>query len=511
MTRQKPRPEKNDHISAALDDVVKTIKNSTFSSNDIVIRQFYIDGKIAADCALVFVDGLVNGKLINDDVIKPLLFQSASTPPEIKREDIIGYIERTLISINEIKVLTTLSDAMDAVLSGDVVLFVDGEARAIDMNSKGWDKRGISEPTSEAVIRGPRESFIESMRTNTALIRRKIKNPALTFESMTIGRRTRTNVVIAYINGLAKKELIEEVRRRIEGIQTDAILESGYIEQLIEDSPGSIFATIGYTEKPDVVAAKLLEGRAAILVDGTPFVLTVPFLLLESFQAAEDYYFRPYYATFTRIIRVIGYLITILAPAFYVAVTTYHQELIPTSLLITAASAREGVPFPAFVEALIMIITFEILREAGVRLPRPVGQALSIVGALVIGESAVAAGLIGAPMVIVVAITAVSGFLVSGQNDSAVILRLVLLVLAAVLGGFGITLGLLGALVHMSSLESFGYDYLSPTVPFDLEDSKDAIIRAPLWMMLSRPKGMALDRQRRNYDIPPTDKNKEGE
>jgi len=253
----------------------------------------------------------------------------------------------------------------------------------------------------------------------------------------------------------------------------------------------------------------VLEGRVAIVVDGTPFVLTAPYLFMESFQAAEDYYFRPYFATLLRLIRIIGYAVTIIAPAFYVAVTTYHQELIPTELLITMASAREGVPFPAFVESLVMIIVFEILREAGIRLPRPVGQALSIVGALVIGESAVSAGLIGAPMVIVVAITAVSGFVVPNQADSAAVLRIILLILGSSFGGFGMTIGMLGLLVHMSALESFGFSYLSPSVPFVAEDSKDAIIRAPLWMMIGRPKGMAVDKQRKKYTVPPAGSNSE--
>jgi spore germination protein KA len=324
---------------------------------------------------------------------------------------------------------------------------------------------------------------------------------------MVVGRRTKTNVSIAYINGLAKPELISEVKKRIKAIVTDSILESGYIEQFIEDSPGSIFSTIGYTEKPDVAAAKILEGRVAVIVDGTPFVLTAPYLFLESFQAAEDYYFRPYFASLVRIIRIFGFIITVLAPAFYVAVTTFHHELIPTDLLITFARSREGVPFPAFVESMIMIITFEVIREAGIRLPRPVGQALSIVGALVIGESAVAAGLIGAPMVIVVAITRVAGFLVPNQYESVMVLRFILLILGATFGGFGITLGLLGALVHMSALESFGYPYLSPTAPYDMVDSKDAVVRAPLWLMLSRPKAMSDDKQRRVYKVPPTTEN----
>lgn len=499
---QEPEEEK---ISKRLSDTLNTVKKVTGNSNDIIIREFMI-GRDQNNCgALVFIDGMANADTINDDIIKPLIFKAVIDDIMTKDKDaLIRYLTQSIISVNELETVESIEAATNGFLNGDAVLFINGIEKAVIINSKGWEKRSISEPGSEAVVRGPRESFVENLRTNTSLIRRKIRNRALTVESMIIGKKTRTNVSIAYINELAKKELVDEVKRRLRGIDTDSILETGYIEQFIEDSPGSIFATIGYTEKPDVAAAKMLEGRVAILVDGTPFVLTAPFLLVESFQAAEDYYFRPYFATLTRIIRIIGYLITILAPAFYVAVTTYHQELIPTSLLITFASAREGVPFPAFVESLIMIVTFEILREAGIRLPRPVGQALSIVGALVIGESAVSAGIIGAPMVIVVAITAVSGFLVPSQNDSVVVLRYLLLILGATLGGFGITLGLLGALVHMSALESFGYPFLAPTVPFDLEGSKDTVIRAPLWMMLSRPKNMATDKQRKKYDIPPT-------
>jgi spore germination protein KA len=506
QTSQKPndQTENNDDIPAKLSEILDLIKSENGNSNDVIVREFLIGREQNVKGALIFVDGMANVDIINNDIIKPLIFKALLEESVMKEKDsFIEYITRSIITVNEVELVESLSAAINGFLNGDVVLFIDGIEKAVILNSKGWQMRSVSEPGSEAVVRGPRESFVENLRTNTSLIRRKIRNQHLTIESMVIGRKTRTSISIAYISGVAKRELVAEVKKRLKGISTDSILETGYIEQFIEDSPGSIFASIGYTEKPDVAAAKMLEGRVAIIVDGTPFVLTLPFLFVESFQAAEDYYFRPYVATLTRIIRIIGYLITILAPALYVAVTTYHQELIPTSLLITAALAHEGVPFPAFVESLIMIVVFEILREAGIRLPRPVGQALSIVGALVIGESAVAAGIIGAPMVIVVAITAVSGFVVPGQNDSAVIIRFFLLVLAATFGGFGITMGLLILLVHMSALESFGYPYLSPMVPFDLEDQKDTAIRAPLWMMLSRPKGMAADRQRKKYGVPP--------
>ena len=500
--------EKNEKIPDTINDIVDAVKKGTSNSKDIVIREFYIGGDVEAEAAVVYVDGLTDTDIINDDIIKPLLYEVRRHAEPIGKTNVIDYLQSSLLSVNEMNQVSSLYNAIDGILMGDTTLFIGGTGKAFVINTKGWENRSISEPSSESVIRGPRESFVENMRFNTAMIRRKIKNPALTFEQMVIGRRTRTPVSIAYIDGLAKKEVLDEVRKRLEGIHTDSILESGYIEQYIEDAPGSLFDTVGYSEKPDVVAAKMLEGRVAIIVDGTPYVLTVPYLFVESFQSAEDYYFRPFYTTLIRIIRTIGFGITVLAPAFYVSVTTYHQELIPTSLLITMARSREGVPFPAFLESLIMIITFEIIREAGLRLPRPVGQALSIVGALVIGQSAVSAGLIGAPMVIVVAITAISGFLVPLQNNAAVVLRLILLILSATFGGFGLTVGLLGALVHLSALESFGYPYLFPSVPFDLEDSKDAMVRMPLWLMLSRPKAMANDKQRKEYIVPPVGTNK---
>jgi len=470
-------------------------------SNDVVIRELVIRSAGSIRGALVYIDGMIHAKILNDNVISPLIHCECRIDMRENSADTLGDIGRLILPANQVSEVKTLRDAYSGFLSGDAVLFADGEDRALVINAKGWEQRAVDEPGGEAVVRGPRECFVENIRTNTSLLRRKIRNPDLIFEAMTVGERTKTNVMIAYLSGLAKAELVDMVKARLGAISADAILESGYIEQYIEDSPGSLFATVGYTEKPDTAAAKILEGRVAILVDGTPFVLTVPLLFIENFQSSEDYYFRPYFATLLRIVRFIGYFTTLFAPALYVAITTFHRELIPISLLFTMAAAREGIPFPAFVESLIMIITFEILREAGVRLPRSVGQALSIVGALVVGEAAVSAGLIGAPMVIVVAITAVSGFVVPNLTDSAAVLRFIYLILGAVLGGFGITLGFLGTLVHASALESFGYPFLSPIAPFDPTGTMDLVIRAPLRFMIRRPKGLAADIQRRKANV----------
>ncbi len=477
-----------------------SLKNILGASYDIIVREFVFAGEGQVKGFLVFIEGLVDNKVINESIIKPLI---VGRPLICKKENAenINVVKSEVLSVGDVKQENSMDEIIYSCLSGDTVMLIDGSAEALIIASEGGENRGVEEPKTESVVRGPREGFSEDLKTNTSLLRRKVKNPDLALEKIKIGRRTGTIVCIAYIKNLAAPELIEEVRRRLRAIDTDAILESGYIEQFIEDAPFSIFPTVSHSEKPDVVAAKILEGRAAIMIDRTPFVLTVPMLFIEDFQSPEDYYSRPYFSSFIRIIRFLSFLISILAPATYVALTTFHQELIPTNLLLTMAAAREGTPFPSVLEAGIMVITFEILKEAGIRLPRPVGQAISIVGALVVGESAVSAGLIGAPMVIVVSITAVSSFVVPFQSDSGAILRIILLSLAGFMGGVGIMVGLLGLVVHLASLRSFGTPYFSPLAPQNTSGLKDTIIRAPIWSMDIRPSSIERDnlrRQRRN-------------
>lgn len=469
----------------------KLLQSIFQESVDINLRPLKIGQKWQTEALLIFLEGMVDKNEINNTILKPLMYdiQWTGSRNPLNNHD-INEISRTLIAVGDTRIVDTIKDVAGSVLNGDSILLVEGSDQALVVSSKGWESRGVSEPKTELVVRGPREAFVESIRINTVLLRRRIQDPNLVIENFIIGKRTRTNVSLAYIKGIVKPSLIKEVKIRLNRIQTDAILESGYIEQFIEDAPFSPFATVGNTERPDVVAAKLLEGRAAIFVDGTPFVLTVPLLFVESFQVAEDYYSRPYYVSIIRNIRFISFLISVLGPAVYVALTSYHQNMLPTPLLITMAASREGTPFPSIVEALGMGIVFEILREAGIRLPRPVGQAISIVGALVIGESAVSAGIIGAPMVIVVALTAIASFVVPAYADVSAIGRIALLLLAGVLGAFGILMGLLGGLIHLASLRSFGIPYLSPFSPPDSRGFNDTLFRFPLWTMVKRPRSL---------------------
>lgn len=453
------------------------------ASSDIVLREFTF---ASTKGVLIFIDGLTDKETINNDILSPLL---KSVETKEKRNPLtIDSIQRRLLSASDVKKFDQLNDVKDNVLSGGTALLVDGLSEALIVNATKWESRGVEKPELENVIRGPREGFSENVQINTSLIRRKIRNTHLRFEKFTIGTQTRSNVWIAYMSNMADEKLVEEIKIRLARIHTDAVLDSGYIEAFIEDAPYSVFATIANSEKPDVVAAKILEGRVAILVDGSPIVLTVPSLFIESFQSPEDYYVRPYYGSLLRLVRLLSYVASLFSPAVYVSLITFHQELIPTPLLITLAAGRIQVPFPAVFEALAIGVVFEILREAGVRMPRPVGSAVSIVGALVIGQTAVAAGLISPIMVIVVGITAIASFAIPVQADSGTILRFILLLSAGIAGGFGILMVTLVILLHLASLRSFGTPFLSPLAPLSLPELKDSFIRVPLWAMTRRPE-----------------------
>jgi spore germination protein KA len=487
---------KPDHmLSKVLQDNIKTLTDILGTSSDIVERKITFGREGQSEAVLLYLNGLTDTSAVNEYIIKPLMHESRIVSTK-KNESALNnqdFIKDTLLTVSNLEKSNNLDEIIDNFLSGSTILLLDGSSEALIINLKKWEKRGVNEPQTGSVVRGPREAFSEALLVNTALLRRKIKNSNLILEKMVVGKQTKTDICIAYLKNIANEKLIEELKSRLKRIKTDSILESGYIEQYIEDAPYSIYATIAASERPDVISAKILEGRAAILVDGTPFVLTVPALFIEGFQSSEDYYIRPFFASLLRMLRFMCYVITIFLPSIYVALSSYHQELIPTPLLFTMAASHEGVPLPSMMEAGLMVFIFEILREAGVRLPRPIGQAVSIVGALVLGEAAVSAGFVGAPMIIVVALTAVSGFVIPSQTEPISILRCTFLILSAILGAFGIVLGFLGLLVHLSTLRSFGTPFLSPFAPLIISDLKDSYVRLPLWAMLDRPRSIVRD------------------
>ncbi|MGM0876086.1 MAG: spore germination protein [Bacillota bacterium] len=493
---EKQNLNQNHHSQSLSSDLkynIAHIKNTLGNSSDIVVRDFQAgkDGKI--NLGIIYTDGLSDKSFIQDFILETLMVEIRNADLEssvVNTINLFELIKSHSLPVGDIKEINDFQHLFFHVLSGDTIILIEGFPKAIALSSRGWADRGVQEPSSQTVVRGPKDGFSETLRTNTALIRRRIKDPNLWLETKQIGKKTQTDVAIMYLKGVANEKTVSEVQSRLNRIKIDAILESGYIEELIQDEVFTPFPTVYNTERPDSVAAAILEGRIAIIVDGTPFVLIVPALLVHFFQSSEDYYQRADIATLIRLLRYLALFLSLLTPSAFIAVTTFHQEMLPTQLLISLAEQREGVPFPALVEALMMELTFEILREAGVRMPRAIGSSISIVGALVIGQAAVEAGIVSATMVIVVSLTAICSFVFPSFNMAIAIriLRFLFMILAATFGLFGIILGLIVMVLHLNSLRSFGIPYLAPNAPFILQDQKDNIIRLPHWSLFARPR-----------------------
>lgn len=492
-------------VSRSLFNNRQVLKHLFGDCVDVSFREFVI-GKEQISAILIFIDGLGSKDIINGQIMRSLMKIQYAPAQAASPELLIKLINKVFLEAVEVSELTTVGEITDAVLTGDTILLVDGADQALRIITKGWRGRDVGEPVTESVVRGPREGFTETIRTNTALLRRKIKSTELRLEKHIVGRITKTEINLAYLLGTADAKIVAEVRKRIKRIDVDSILESAYIEELIEDTPYTVFPQIEHSERPDKVAAAVLEGRVAILVDGTPFALIVPTIMVQFWQSSEDYYERYPVTWLVRLIRFAFSTIALLLPGVYVAIAMYHQEMFPTALLISIAGAHEGVPFPIYVEALLMELTFETLREAGVRLPQPVGQAVSIVGGLVIGEAAVQAGIISPATVIVVALTGISSFALPSYNLSwsLRILRFVFGFLGFISGLYGIMLGMLILLIHIISLRSFGVPYFSPFAPFKLQDMKDVMFRLPWWAMNERPYSIPTsNRQRQKFFLKP--------
>jgi len=490
-----------DFLSNHFDHNVEALRLVYDRCSDVVFRPFLLFGKKRA--TIIYIEGITNVEGMEEFVLSPLIKETASeTQP-------LNELFENKLPISKVKRMHTITECIESISSGNPILLYEGESAGFSLGLAKWEKRGIEEPVAEVGIRGPREGFNESLEVSTSQLRRIIKSPALKIQSMKIGSYTQTTVAIAYIDGLVDPTLIEEITNRLKRIEIDGILESEYIEEMIEDNPYSPFPQILSTERPDTACSSLLEGRAVILVEGTPFSLIAPISFFSLLQSHEDYYQRFMVGTLIRWLRYSFLSISLLLPSFYVAILTFHHEAIPTALLLSVSASREAVPFPAVVEALLMEIMFEALREAGVRLPKQIGSAVSIVGALVIGQAAVQAGLVSAPMVIVVAITGISSFMIPRYVAGIAIrmLRFPIMLLAGTLGLLGIMMGIIAIVIHLCGLRSFGVPYLQPLAPLKGRELKDVLWRSPLWKMDTRPHLTGeFNRYRQSPDQAPSSK-----
>jgi len=477
-------------VSESLKENIKIIKN-LFSNNDSIVYRQLKSKNVRSSYCLIYTDGMVNNNIINENVIKPIMGITA----KLSEVDMnyIDYISLNIIEINNVQKSKSITEIAELIGRGKSILFIEGSEEALILDTENIKERQIAEPPSETVVRGPRIGFTEAINTNITLLTKLVNSTDLKFQYMTVGNTTKTKICISYIENVASDEMVNEVKQRISNIDIDGIIESYYIEELIRDNPLSLFKTVGSTERPDVVASKLLEGRVAIICDNSAFVLTVPFLFIEYFQINEDYYHGYMFSSFNRILRIVCFLLTISVPAVYIGIVNFHHEILPTNLYISIAQARAGVPIPTVIEAVVMLTTFEILREAGARLPRQIGQAVSIVGALVLGESAVNARLVSAPMVIITAITGISGFTIPNLITTSIILRVLLICLSTTLGLFGYSFGLIAISFYLVCMTSFGINYMEYTSLIDRHNFEDSVIRKPWPYMDKKPQLLAKD------------------
>nr|WP_248930994.1 spore germination protein [Paenibacillus hamazuiensis] len=460
--------------------------------SDIAILHWQYGPEMKYSAFSIYSKALVQKKETNyfKDSLQDLVRHEIGPGTEVTPENIGHYFSRHVASSNSALLVKNFDEAVADVLNGNIVIFIDLWDKALSYAAKGLETRQVSESVNEPVVLGPRESTVESLSKNIGMLRNRLKTPQFKIEPVPSSGQTKTKVVYGYLEGAVNREVLAEFQRRIAGLRDKEILETSFVEEIIEDSKYSPFPQFRYTERTDVAVASLLEGKIIVMVEGTGSTLICPGLFVELLQSSEDYYQRTVISSLIRLLRLVALLIAVGLPSIYIAFSTYHPELIPTVLLLAIVNSREGIPFPAFLEALVMEFFFELLREAGIRLPRPVGSAVSIVGALVIGEASINAGIASPIMVIVVALTGIASFAIPQYNLGIAlrILRFPLMLCAAALGLFGVMIAFILIWLHLASLRTLGQPYLSPLGPFIPRQQKDVYVRAPLGTLLRSPR-----------------------
>lgn len=453
-----------------MENMVK-VRALSQNSTDLLERQIEVSG---VPVAILMCEGMVNLQLFTQILVRPLTELSLENADG---EAVARWVSRETVLSGDQKEFFTYDELFSFLMAGFVVLLIDGVDRGIACGMQGYSFRSVSEPSTEMNITGSREGFVEPIRVNQTMIRRRLRSPSLKFEMYPIGEKSRTDICLVYLTDTADPRMVEEVKRRLGKLSSDILLSQGYLRPYLEGKPLSPFSSVGTTERPDTLCAKINEGRIGILVDGTPFALVVPYLFEEHFQSMDDYSYRPYYGSFIRLLKYFAFLLSIFLPGGYVAITSFSPEMLPDSLLFNIAASEQQTPFSMMTEALVIHLIYEIMREAGLRLPRPVGHAVSIIGALVIGDAAVKAGIIGSSMVMVVALTALSSFVVPSLYEPAAILKFVFILVGGTWGLFGISVGFVLLLTNLCALESLGVPVMAPLSPCAPADLRDGLWR----------------------------------
>lgn len=460
-------------VDISLKKNLGNIKEITGNSSDINVKTAMVCGN---SIAVVTCEGMAGTSDVAE-LIYPKLNHLANLEKMPPEELMNRFFDEYLIAAEQHE-LSNLGELVLKIQSGFAVILVEGCARAIAIGVQSYAARSVEEPSSELNVRGSREGFVEVIRKNMALIRRRVKSPTLVFELSTIGKRSNTDVCLCYMSDKVSPKLLANVKKRLESIPLNTILESGYIQPFFEGKGGWFFSECGTCERPDSFAAKLYEGRVGILVDGSPFALVIPHLFIESFQTMDDYTQKPFYAFLLRIVRLTAYFITLFLPGAYVAIASYNPEMLPSALILNLAAAEQTAPFSLMVECLFIHFMYELLREAGIRLPRPVGHAIGVVGGLVIGDITVSAGLVGAPMVLIVALSGLCSFVVPDMYEKIVVLRYLYIIAGGIFGLYGLAVLAGAVIIKMCSLNTYGIPYMAPISPFSPKAMRDMLVRS---------------------------------
>ncbi|MBQ8171691.1 MAG: spore germination protein [Oscillospiraceae bacterium] len=467
-------------IDVSLEKNIKNLRLMTGNSTDVIIKQGRVCGN---DIAVILSEGMIstpNLAALIYEKLNDIQNKGTLTPSEL----VDNFFGVYLIAAEQLEI-KDLGDLCLKLESGFAILMTNGCTRCIAIGVQGFQSRSVDQPSTENNVRGSREGFVEVIRFNIGMIRRRIKSPTLVFEMSQLGDRSKTDVCICYISDKVSPKVLEKVKKQLKSVDLSMILESGYIQPYLEGKGGWFFSECGVCERPDSFAAKLYEGRVGILVDGTPFALVVPYLFIESFQTLDDYTQKPFYTTFIRAVRLCAYFITLFLPGAYVAIASHSPEMLPSALLLNLAAAEQTAPFSLMLECLVIHFMYEILREAGIRLPRPIGHAIGVVGGLVIGDLTVSAGLVGAPMVLVVALSGLCSFVVPALYERTVILRFIYIIAGGIFGLYGLFLAAGAVIMKMCSLNTYGIPYMAPISPFTPRASRDMFVRAG-WRRLAK-------------------------
>lgn len=462
-------------MNSSLKENINQLKKMFKNSADFTVRDMKLKSQLKLNAAVITIEGMCSKEVVAISVINPLLeydFEYA------KPEKVFELIEKTVLTSSEIVEVNSIDEVITFSTSGFAVIAVDGASKMLAIGTQGFSFRGVNEPESEVVQRGSREGFTEPLRINMTLIRRRIKSPDLVFETVTVGSTSQTQMMICYLQKRVSENILEEVRKRLASCDLKTVLASGYLTDYLEDRGAkSFFSGVGISERPDTVCGKLTEGRVAILVDGTPAVIIVPHLFVEEFQSVDDYSSRPYYAAFVRILKYISFFAAVFLPGLYTAFAQFHPEYFPTGLLIKTSEALLQTPLTVTFEVILITFLYEIMREAGLRIPKPLGHAVSIVGALVIGESAVSAGIISSSSLMVVAAAAICSYVTAALYPPIMVLRFAFVIVGGIFGLWGIVLLACILLINMCGKTSFGVPYMSSLAPFSWRRMRDVFVR----------------------------------